>query len=280
MHVSALYTYPIKSCAGLTHQTIRFDNTGPSWDRRWVVTDSDGMFYTQRELPPMALIQPAFEGSTLKLTAPGMSVISSPLESERPEPRMVRVWRDTCEAWDEGDELAQWFSDYLKVDARLTRMTDTYYRAVNKDYAPYPAQVGFADGYPALIVSESSLDDLNQRLIERGSEAMPMKRFRPNIVITESEPFAEDTWREAQIGAMTFDLVKACARCVMTTVDPATGTIPDKAEPLATLNTYRKQERGVMFAQNAIHRAPGVLNVGDVVNVIEYQPQPLEFIIR
>ncbi len=271
MHVSALYTYPIKSCGGLTHDTIRFDARGPIWDRRWVVTDADGMFYTQRELPPMALIQPRFDGDQLTLSAPGMSSISLPLEAERPEPRLVRVWRDTCEAWDEGDTLAQWFSDYLKVEARLTRMTDGYYRTVNKDYAPYPAQVSFADGYPALIVSESSLDDLNQRLIERGSEAIPMKRFRPNIVITDSSPYAEDTWREACIGDMTFDVVKPCARCVMTTVDPATGTIPDKAEPLATLNTYRKQERGVMFAQNAIHRAPGVLKVGDAVNVVESQ---------
>ncbi len=271
MHVSALYTYPIKSCAGLTHNTISFDTFGPAWDRRWVVTDSDGMFYTQRELPAMALIQPTFENGALKLTAPGMSPISVALESERGASRSVRVWKDTCEAWDEGDALAQWFSDYLKVDARLTRMTDTFVRTVDPNYAPYKAQVGFADGYPALIVSESSLDDLNQRLIERGSEAIPMKRFRPNIVITESEPFAEDTWREAQIGTMIFDLVKPCARCVMTTVDPATGTVPDKAEPLATLNTFRKQDRGVMFAQNAIHRAPGTLNVGDVVNVVEYQ---------
>ncbi len=280
MHVSALHTYPIKSCAGLTHQTLSFDNFGPAWDRRWVVTDSDGMFYTQRELPPMALIQPTFEADMLKLTAPGMSTICVPLEAERGSSRSVRVWKDTCEAWDEGDALAQWFSDYLKVDARLTRMTDTFVRTVDPKYAPYKAQVGFADAYPALIVSEASLDNLNQHLIERGSEALPMKRFRPNIVISDSEPFAEDTWREAQIGNMTFDLVKACARCVMTTVDPATGTVPNPAEPLATLNTYRKQDRGVMFAQNAIHRASGVLNVGDVVNVVEYQAVPLEFILR
>ena len=107
-----------------------------------------------------------------------------------------------------------------------------------------------------------------------------MRRFRPNIVITDSPAYAEDTWREAQIGAMAFDVVKPCARCVMTTVDPATGTIPDPAEPLATLNTYRKQERGVMFAQNAIHRTPGTLSVGDVVNVVEYQAEPIAFTSR
>jgi uncharacterized protein len=280
MHVSALYTYPIKSCAGLTHNTISFDARGPLWDRRWVVTDSDGMFYTQRELPLMALIQPMFDEGALMLTSPNMMTIHIPLEAERLAPRAVRVWKDTCEAWDEGDALAQWLSDYLKVDARLMRMTDEHYRAVNKDYAPSPAQVGFADAYPALIVSESSLDDLNQRLTERGSEAIPMRRFRPNIVITDSPAYAEDTWREAQIGAMTFDVVKPCARCVLTTVDPATGTVPDPTEPLATLNTYRKQDRGVMFAQNAIHRAPGTLNVGDLVNVIQYQAQPLEFASR
>jgi uncharacterized protein YcbX len=273
MYVSALYTYPIKSCAGLTHKTISFDSRGPLWDRRWVVTDSDGMFYTQRELPMMALIQPTFADNALMLNAPGMNSIRIPLQAERPAPRQVKVWRDTCEAWDEGDALAQWFSDYLKVDVRLLRMTDDYYRVVDKNYAPYRAQVGFADAYPALIVSESSLDDLNQRLIERGNEAIPIRRFRPNIVITDSDAYAEDTWREAQIGTMTFDIVKACARCVLTTVDPDTGTVPNVAEPLATLNTYRKQERGVMFAQNAIHRAPGVLHVGDVVNVVEYQAQ-------
>ncbi len=280
MHVSALYTYPIKSCGGLTHTTISFDSRGPLWDRRWVVTDSDGMFYTQRELPPMALLQPAFEDDALMLTAPGMTAIRVPLEAERSTPRAVRVWRDTCDAWDEGDALAQWFSDYLKVDARLTRMTDDYYRAVNKDYAPQPAQVGFADGYPALIVSESSLEDLNQHLIARGVEAMPMRRFRPNIVVADSDAYTEDSWREAQIGTMTFDVVKACARCVMTTVDPAKGEIINTAEPLATLNTYRKQDRGVMFAQNAIHRAPGILNVGDAVNIVEYQAQSLEFVSR
>ncbi len=271
MHISALYTYPIKSCGGLTHTSITFDSRGPLWDRRWLVTDPDGMFFTQRELPPMALIQPTFTGSSLTLTAPGMSSIQISLEAERPASRSVRIWKDTCEAWDEGDALAQWFSDYLKVDARLFRMTDTHIRVVDKNYAPYDAAVGFADAYPALIVSESSLDDLNQRLVERGAEVVPMRRFRPNIVITDSPAYAEDTWREARLGSMTFDLVKPCARCVMTTVDPATGTIPNTAEPLATLNSYRKQERGVMFAQNAIHRAAGTLNIGDAVNVVAYK---------
>lgn len=273
MHVSALYTYPIKSCGGLSHPAVNFDHRGPTWDRRWVVTDSDGMFYTQRELPPMALIQPRFMDDTLLLTAPGMSDIRVNLDADRAGTKVVRVWKDTCEAWDEGDALAQWFSDYLKVDARLMRMTDDYQRIVDRNYAPYDATVSFADGYPALIISEASLDDLNQRLVERGAEAIPMRRFRPNIVITDSDAYAEDTWREAKIGDMTFDIVKACARCVMTTVDPATGTIPNKAEPLATLNTYRKHTRGVMFGQNSIHRAPGTLKVGDVVTVIETQAE-------
>lgn len=273
MHVSALYTYPIKSCGRLSHTAVNFDQRGPVWDRRWVVTDSDGMFYTQRELPPMALIQPLFTDDTLLLTAPGMSDIRVALDVERAGTHAVRVWKDTCEAWDEGDQLAQWFSDYLKVDARLMRMTDDHKRTVDRTYAPYDATVSFADGYPALIISEASLADLNQRLIERGSEALPMSRFRPNIVIANSEAYAEDTWREAQIGNMTFDVVKACARCVMTIVDPATGTIPDKAEPLATLNTYRKHTRGVMFGQNSIHRAAGTLKVGDVVTVIESQAE-------
>ena len=113
MHISALYTYPIKSCAGLTHTTISFDTRGPLWDRRWVVTDADGMFYTQRELPPMALIQPSFEEGALVLNAPGMTSIRVPLEAERPAPSAVRVWRDTCAAWgcQAGTASGRWGKD-------------------------------------------------------------------------------------------------------------------------------------------------------------------------
>ncbi len=269
MHISALYTYPIKSCAGLSHEEIELDSRGPLWDRCWMLVDSEGKFMTQREFPGMALIQPAFKGDTMSLTAPGMPEACIPLQQEHVEHRDVQIWDDRCQAWDEGDDLARWFSDYLKTNVRLVRFAEDFYRTVNPKYARRPAETSFSDGFPLLILSETSLAELNRRLVERDKEALPMRRFRPNMVIADSDAFAEDTWRTIRAGEVLIDVVKPCARCFITTVDPATGTVPDAAEPLATLNTFRKQNGKVMFAQNAIHHAPGTLHIGNPLEVLE-----------
>jgi uncharacterized protein YcbX len=266
--LSALYTYPIKSCGRLSHSEIALDARGPVWDRRWMVTDGDGKVITQRELPALALVQPRFENGNLAITAPNMPEMCIPLQREAGEIWRVEVWDDICAAWDEGEELADWFSDYLNVDARLVRMADDFVRPVDPDYAPPNTPVGFADGYPILIVSEASLEELNRHIVERGKTPVPMSRFRPNVVVSGAAAFAEDSWSAVQIGDVILDVVKPCARCVLTTVDQLTGTVPDTAEPLGTLNTFRKQNNKVMFAQNAIHRAPGTLKVGDLIKLI------------
>lgn len=268
MQLSQIFTYPIKSCGALSHSEIELGARGPLFDRQWMVVDSEGMFITQRELPQLAVIQPSLNDDTLSITAPGMPEIHVLLQREPGEIWRVEVWRDTCNAWDEGDEVANWLSDYLNVDARLVRMADGYVRQVDTTYAPENTPVGFADAFPLLIVSQASLDELNRHMIARSKEAIPMSRFRPNLVVSGADAFAEDSWRTIQIGDITIDVVKPCARCATTTVDQATGKVPDTAEPLATLNTFRKQNGKVMFAQNAIHRAPGVLRVGDGIEVL------------
>lgn len=270
MYISSLYSYPIKSCGRLAHSALELDARGPAWDRRWMIVDSDGQFLTQREHPRMALIQPAFHGGELSITAPGMTELCISLEADRMIVCQVQVWNDVCKAWDEGQQAASWLSDYLKTDVRLVRMADDFQRPVSPYFARRPAHTGFVDGFPLLIALQKSLDELNQRLIERGAEALPMTRFRPNIVVEGGSAFGEDQWRTIRIGEVTLDVVKPCARCAITTVDQASGTIPDSAEPLATLNTFRKQNGKVMFAQNAIHHAPGVLQVGDEVQILEF----------
>jgi len=69
LEITGLYTYPIKSCGALSHDAITLAATGAQYDRNWVITDPDGMFYTQREHPRMALIHPRFGDNTLQLTA-------------------------------------------------------------------------------------------------------------------------------------------------------------------------------------------------------------------
>jgi uncharacterized protein YcbX len=260
----------VKSCAALAHHEISFDARGPTWDRRWMVATPAGVFLTQREHPRLAVAQPTLDTDQLRLRTPGGSELRVPLRHEPGEARRVRVWEDECEAWDEGDEAARFFSDHLGIPARLVRMADTFIRPVDPSYAPRPAQTGFADAFPLLVLSEASLEELNRRIVGRGCAPVPMSRFRPNVVLAGCPAFAEDEWKAVRVGGMTLDLVKPCARCVTTTVDQARGEVPDRTEPLATLATFRRSGEGkVLFGQNAVHRAPGRLVVDDAVTPLE-----------
>lgn len=271
-HLSALNIYPVKSCAGIALDQLTIGRTGPELDRRWmIVTEDDGemLTVTQREMPKLVLVQPSLIGGELVLRAPGMSSLRIPVEDDRPPNRSVLLRADVLQVIDEGLEAAGWFGDLLEAEVRLVRLPEAAARRVNPKYAPEPAWTSLTDGYPALLVSEASLADLNDRLQDRGKPAVEMRRFRPNLVVTGVPAYAEDDWQRIQLGDIPFDVVKPCARCVMTTVDPARGEVEDPLEPLATLSTYRRIEGKVMFAQNAIHRATGVLHVGDALRVVE-----------
>lgn len=268
VQVSALYTYPVKSCGGIAHDRIDLVARGLRDDRRWMVTDPAGKFITMREAHRMALIQPTLTDDELILTAPDLPPLHIPLAGEHGQRREVVVWRSTCVGVDEGEAAADWFSRAMGVPARLVKMADDHQRLTAADYTDTPGEVAFADGYPILFISEASLADLNDRLAARGKSPVPMARFRPNVVLAGSDAYAEDSWSQVEIGGVTFEVVKPCARCVMTTVDPATATQPDPAEPLATLATYRRTEKGAMFGQNVIHRGLGALAVGDTVRVV------------
>lgn len=271
VHITALYTYPIKSCGRLQHDQIAVAERGLLHDRRWLIVGADDSeFLTQRELPRMALIQPAFTDAALTLSAPGMTPLSLPLAIPTDAPTMpVAIWRDTAIAHDEGKDAADWLSTFLAHPVRLVRMADAHYRRVDPAYSPESAQVGFADGYPILLANESSLDELNIRLQLRSKSPVPMTRFRPNIVVTGAPAFAEDHWSSFAINGIDFEGVKLCARCVVTTVDQETGASPDVKEPTATLATFRNHERGVLFGQNVVQRGQGVIAVGDAVQISE-----------
>ena len=266
MHISSLHHYPVKSMRGIALSEAAFDARGIVHDREFLVVDADDVFVTQRGHARMALFAAATDGVALTLRGPGRAPLSLPVVHDGPV-RPVQIWRDTVMAVDQGDAAAAWLSAGLEMPVRLVRMADGFARTLDPVYAKRPTdQTGFADGYPALVVSEASLDALNARLIARGSEPLPMNRFRPNIVVGGVEPFAEDGWKRIRIGGMTFDLVKPCARCEVTTTDQ--DTAEKGLEPLATLATFRKVNGKVMFGMNAIHAGPGIVRVGDNVEVL------------
>lgn len=259
MQISALYIYPIKGCRGVAVTQATVEDIGLADDRRYLVVDANGKFLSQREVPAMARIIVTATISGWQLACDNhVPIAITPIHTG--VTRLVTIWRNTSTVVDQGNEVAAWLSDVLGQPCRLVRMAQGYRRHVDPKYATHPSDgVSFADGYASLIANEASLADLNTRL------AIPidMDRFRPNIVVSGAEAWAEDDWRELQVGNLAMTAVKPCARCAVTTTDQLTGE--RSHEPLATLSTFRKQALGVIFGQNLVHRSTGVIQVGDVV---------------
>jgi uncharacterized protein YcbX len=269
MRVTALNVYPVKSCAATPLHEAELGARGILHDREFMVVDTNRRFLTQREQPRLALIKPVRTDSTLTLSGPGMAPLTvEPVEDQRHE---VSIWRDRVVAADQGDRVAEWLSTYLGTGCRLVGLPDDVVRPVDPDFASQPGdQVGLADGFPVLLISEESLADLNRRL----AQPLPMNRFRPNVVISGAGvPYAEDGWAEIRIGELAFSVVKACARCVTTTTDQVTAQ--RGPEPLGTLATYRRVARGVLFGQNLIHAEAGLIAVGDSVRVCREAVPPV-----
>lgn len=262
MRLRSIHVHPVKSLRGFAVEEWALDELGLEHDRRYMVVRPDGMFVTQRELPKMALIETALDRGELWLSIGARRLrIVEPAEGPELE---VRVWRSTVRARLVGEEADRWLSDVLGAELRLVFIPTKTVRETNPLYAP-GARTGFADGYPLLVVGQASLDDLNARLAAASESPVPMDRFRPNLVVEGSPPFAEDDWRDFSIGDVPLRIVKPCARCVIVSTDQATAVVGK--EPLRTLATYRKVGNDVLFGQNAIHLAQGRLRVGDPVVV-------------
>lgn len=260
--VTALHQYPIKGCKRISTDRLHLGPMGPGFDRRWMLIDATGRFLSQRQFPQMALIETRLEEGKLIVGIPKVPEISVPYI--RGQKREVTVWDDTCLAEDQGDTIAEALSQFLEKDCRLVFMPDSTRRQVKQKYAISPDNVfGFADGYPLLLISEASLEDLNRRL----EHPITMDRFRPNIVVSGCEPFEEDTWKWFKIGDVLFKGAKLCSRCGVINIEQSKGE--KGTEPFQTLATYRKQETKVMFGLNLIHAEQGMLELGQTIDVLE-----------
>ncbi len=260
MMLSEIWIYPIKSLGGISVREAIVEERGLQYDRRWMLVEAGGKFITQRKVHEMALIDVALGENGLQVIHRSFAddPLFIPFEPITKEPIQVQVWEDEVAAMTVSDEADCWFSKYLHRAVRLVKMPEETTRLVDPHYAPNGEAVSFADGYPLLVIGQASLDELNTRL----PEPVSMRRFRPSVVVTGTPPFAEDAWENIKIGSAHFAAVKPCARCVLITIDPATGqTSP---EPLKTLGTYRKANGKVLFGMNLLAR-PGRIAVGDRV---------------
>ncbi len=257
--------YPIKSCSGINLQTSQVLDRGFPLDRRWLLVDEGGQFISQRTAPLLGQIKISLNSDQLHVNYPGKSPLRLSLNIRSNVRHEVLIWKDKVDGLWVGQECDDWFSDILGRRVQLIHMNERVHRPLIKDRLPqdHSFEVSFADGYPYLLTSQASLDDLNRRL----TSPVPMDRFRANLVVSGFDAFAEDRWKRIKIGDVEFMVVKPCARCQVTTIDQQTGT-PSK-EPLKTLATYRKQAGKVMFGMNLVALSSGSVQLSDPVLIIE-----------
>lgn len=285
MTVSAINIYPIKGCKGTSLSSAQTDRLGFVNDRRWMLVDNatDPLtFASQREYPSMANIHPRIVGQQMVVCAPGMPDLVIDLDVGQAIRHdsgniTVQIWKQSVVCATVSEDADAWFSAYLGVPISFvsTLGAAEHVRPLPKKWFPieteHDASVGFADGYPFLLIGEGSLAEINSRV----EPHITMASFRPNVVVSNSAPWEEDHWRQITVGSIEFEVPEPCARCQVPTVDPDTGSRRRGYEPIKTMKTYRSDADGEVYCgQNIVHLYNGVVNVGDAVTVRGYK-QPV-----
>lgn len=263
VYASGLVVYPIKSAAGVPVAEWSLDPSGLRHDRSFMVVDAAGRYLTQRECPRLALVRPTSVDGGWQVEVADQGSFTLPFRISDAPRTTVTVWEHTGPAFDAGDEAAEALSALLDRPVRVVGLAPEHDRSADAGYGGDDVPVGFVDGFPVLLTADASLADLNRRM----PRPLPMTRFRPNLVVSGSAAWAEDRWSQVRVGDCLLELVKPCARCAITTVDPDRG-VRDGAEPLRTLGAFRRGDRGVLFGWNVLVRDAGVVRVGDLVSVV------------
>jgi uncharacterized protein YcbX len=265
LQLQDIFIYPIKSLGGIRLTESAAEERGFRYDRRWMLVDRAGRFVSQREFPELSLLQVELSQEGLMVVQkknPDRSITVPFGQAEGPDCSVV-IWDDLVIARIVSESVSRWFSNFLGFEVNLVVMPESSSRKVDSRYAVNGESVSFADGMPYLIIGQASLDELNSRM----EAPVPMNRFRPNLVFSGGTPFQEDSLKKIRIGSVDFQLVKPCARCVLTTVDQETGE--RGKEPLKTLATYRTVGNKVMFGQNAVALSNGLVRIGDPLTCFE-----------
>ncbi|MGF1909218.1 hybrid-cluster NAD(P)-dependent oxidoreductase [Vibrio kasasachensis] len=262
--LSQINVFPVKSVGGLALSTAWVEKQGLMFDRRFMLALSDGSMVTARKYPQMVKIKSVLSPDGLRFTAPDRHPLIIRYKEFKMQPTCATVWKDTFEAYTTTDEANDWFSSVVgkKVELLYSGEQSTRVREM------LGHNVSFADGYPLLIISQGSLDELNAR----SQELHSMEQFRTNLIASSREPFVEDSWKRIRIGEVEFEAVKPCERCILTTVDVQSGKFRPSKEPLKTLSEFRANEfGGVFFGQNLVAKNEGVICAGDEIEVLEYK---------
>ena len=273
IRLASIHIYPMKATRAVDLTESLVEPWGLAGDRRWLLVDEDARFVSQREEPSLARVTVTYgpAAGVISVSAPGRPDGQVPVPAADAEPLKVTIWRSVLLAAAAGPAADAWFSAYLGRPVRLVYLDDPTRRAVDPEFGQDGDVVSFADGYPLLLTSTASLEELGRWLADDGEQPVPMTRFRPNAVVTGAPPWAEDRWRRIRIGAVSFRVAKPCGRCVVTTTDQVTGE--RGSQPLKMLGRRRRFGQQLVFGQNLIPdrigAQGGVIRVGDPVEILD-----------
>ncbi|CAN7172460.1 MOSC domain-containing protein [Pararhizobium sp. LjRoot255] len=273
MKVNGLNIHPLKSGRANAQTSVSVQLDGLAGDRRFMIVDPDGRFITQRELQSLAQVEATHVSGGIHLTMGACAVTASFDPANRMD---VRVWSSDVNAAVATEAVNTTLSGWFGQPVKLVHIDAAASRCANPQWAGPESPMSFADGYQVLITTTASLADLNVSLIAKGQEAVGMDRFRTNILIDNDDPWEEDLWESVEIGGIAFDLVKPCARCIMTTQDQATGERIG-GNPIQGLAEKRmsadRRVPGVLFGWNAVPRGEGTLSLGDDMRVLKVREE-------
>lgn len=259
--IKELNFYPIKSFRGLRTHEMTLDELGPRFDRQWMLVDENNRFLTQRQLPMLARIGLRMEEDFgIELQVSDLGTVDFGLEEREGNEITATVFKDSIPAFEVSREVSAWLSEFTGQKVRLVRLSER----AQRPFVPHELgrHVRFVDSQPVLIVSTASVKDLSARV---GGASLAVSRFRPNIVVDGVDAYAEDTWGAFKIGGIQFQGTRPATRCKITCVHPLTGEVGE--EPLRTLMSYRRQEKGATFGHYFAHLSQGKIKVGDELKI-------------
>ncbi|REA57773.1 MOSC domain-containing protein [Dyadobacter luteus] len=273
IQLSQIWIYPVKSLGGVRLKNAQVLREGLKYDRRWMIVGPDGNFLTQRKFPEMSLlkIQMREDGFNIISAKENCSALFIPYKSEIKESFEVKVWNDVVSAVLVNKEADHWLSERLRMPVRFVAMNENSQRETYVEPTDKRFPITFSDDFPLHLISEASLDDLNNRL----SLQVGVERFRPNLVVKGNLPYSEDEWQKFRIGNVMFENISACERCMMINVDQQSGI--KSPEPLKTLAGYRRIDKHILFGRNIIVEQTGSIREGDLVTFERIQSPDLPF---
>ncbi|EGR3255353.1 flavodoxin [Vibrio parahaemolyticus] len=262
--LSQINVFPVKSVGGVSLSSAWVEKQGLSFDRRFMIAKADGSMITARKYPQMVTVKSALLADGVVFSSLGMEPLKIRYQDFKMQETPATVWKDTFTAYTTTDDADDWFSQVLGQRVELLFSGEQS----NRVRENLGQNVSFADGYPVLVISQASLEELNKR----SSEQHSMDQFRTNLVVSDTKPFEEDSWKRIRIGEVEFESLKPCERCILTTINTQRGTFRESKEPLKTLQQFRANEPGgVFFGQNLVARNEGIIRQGDKVEVLEYK---------